>query len=103
MTAVGSLQLILLVAIAGTAAMCGFLAAAVILRKKRRARGYFVLGVLIGLSAAAITRGRYRKLSALGALARATTYRRPPQLSAIGPGLGFSFPSGHRRCGRRRM
>jgi hypothetical protein len=62
-------QLILLVAIAGTGAMCGFIASAVILRNKRRARGYFILGVLTGMTAAAITRGRYRK-PALAALTR---------------------------------
>jgi hypothetical protein len=70
MSAAGPLQWILLVAIAGTGAMCGFVASAVVLRDKRRARGYFLLGVLTGLMAAAITGGRYRKLSAFAALAR---------------------------------
>jgi hypothetical protein len=40
------------------------------LRKKRRARGYFVLGVLTGMMAATITRGRHRKLSAFGVVRR---------------------------------
>jgi len=70
MSAAGPLQLLLLVAIAGTGAMCGFLASAWILRKRRRARGYFILGVLTGLTAAAVTRGRYRKLCAFRSLAR---------------------------------
>jgi hypothetical protein len=70
MGAAGPLQLILLVAVAGIAAVCGFIASAVILRKKRHARRYFILGVVTGLTAAAITRGRYRNLSALAALAR---------------------------------
>jgi hypothetical protein len=70
MSAAGPLQLLLLAAIAGTGALCGFLAAAVILRKKRRARGYFALGVLAGLTAAAVTRGRYRKLTTFRALTR---------------------------------
>jgi hypothetical protein len=70
MSAAGPLQLLLLVAIAGTGAMCGFLASAWILRKRRRARGYFILGVLTGLTAAAVTRGRYRKLGAFRSLAR---------------------------------
>jgi hypothetical protein len=70
MSAAAPLQLLLLAAIAGTGAMCGFLASAWILRKRRRARGYFVLGVLAGLTAAAITRGKYRKLGAFRSLAR---------------------------------
>ena len=70
MSAAGSLQLILLVAFTGTGAMCGFIASVVILRNKRRARGYFILGVLTGFLASALTHGRYRKLSAFGALVR---------------------------------
>jgi hypothetical protein len=70
MGAAGPLQWILLVAIAGTGAMSGFIASAVILRNKRRARGYFLLGVLTGLMAVAITPGRDRTLSAFAALAR---------------------------------
>ena len=69
MSAAGPLPLILLVAF-GTGAVCGFIASAVILRCKRRARGYFILGVLTGFLASALTHGRYRKLSAFGALAR---------------------------------
>lgn len=63
------LHLILLVAVAGTGALCGFIASAVMLRRRRRARGYFILGVLTGLMVAAITHRRHRSLSAFGALA----------------------------------
>jgi hypothetical protein len=70
MSAAGPLQLLLLIAVAGTGAMCGFVASAWMLRKKKRARGYFILGVLTGLTTAAITRGSYRKLIALRSLAR---------------------------------
>jgi uncharacterized membrane protein YeaQ/YmgE (transglycosylase-associated protein family) len=70
MSAAGPLQLLLLAAIAGTGAMCGFLASAWILRKRRRARGYFILGVIAGMAAAAVTRGRYRRLGAFRSLAR---------------------------------
>jgi hypothetical protein len=70
MSAAGPLQLLLLAAIAGTGALCGFLASVWILRSKRRARGYFILGVLTGLTAAAMTRGKYRKLGAFRSLAR---------------------------------
>jgi hypothetical protein len=71
MHAVGLLQLLLLVAIAGVGAICGFVASVVILRKKRRARAYFVLGVLTGWFAAARRHGRQPDLSLLSALARA--------------------------------
>ena len=70
MIAAGALQLILVAVIAGAGAMCGFIASAVMLRKKRRARGYFVLGVVTGMMAATITRGRSRKLSAFGVVRR---------------------------------
>lgn len=69
MYAVGPLQLLLLVAIAGAGATGGFVASVVILRKRRRARAYFILGVLTGWLTAAMTHGRYRKPSLLSALA----------------------------------
>ena len=74
MSAAGPLQLILVVAIAGAGAMCGFIASAVILRNKRRARGYFILGVLTGMTAATIARGRYRQ-PALAAMTRGLVRR----------------------------
>jgi hypothetical protein len=89
MSAAGPVQLILLAAFAGTGALCGFIAAAVMLTNKRRARGYFILGVLTGLTAAALTHGRYRKLSAVGALVRgfvrAESTRRPGPQARLGP------------------
>jgi hypothetical protein len=93
MTAAGPLHVLLLAVSAGAGALCGFLAAAVVLRKKRRARGYFVLGVLAGVTAAAVARGRYRKLYALSALAR----RLPVVVAA--PTARSSAP---RRRGQRR-
>ena len=66
MYAVG--PLCLLVAIAGTGAIGGFVASVVILRNKRRARAYFILGVLTGWLAAAMPHGRHRKLSLFSAL-----------------------------------
>jgi hypothetical protein len=69
MQAVGPMQLILLlVAVAMIAAACGFLGSLVVQRKKRRARGYFVLGFLCGVTASAILRVRRRSLHALGAV-----------------------------------
>ena len=90
-SAAGSLQLVLLVAFAGTGAISGFIASAVILRNKRRARGYFILGVLTGLTAAALTQGRHRKLSALAALVRG--FGRPERTRRLvrQAGLGPSF------------
>jgi uncharacterized membrane protein YeaQ/YmgE (transglycosylase-associated protein family) len=70
MNAAAPMQMLLFLAVGGTGAMCGFIASAVVLRNKRRARGYFVLGVLTGLVAATIGRRRYRKLTAFGTLAR---------------------------------
>lgn len=67
MNAVGSL--LLLVAVASVAAMGGFVASAVVLRKKRRARGYFVLGVVTGWAAAVISRRDLRTLGAFSARA----------------------------------
>jgi hypothetical protein len=70
MSAASPLQVILLVAIACAGAVGGFIACAVTLRKKRRARGYFVIGVLTGLMAAAIGRRRSRRLVVVAARLR---------------------------------
>ena len=94
MSAAGPLQLILLVAF-GTGAMCGFIASAVSLRNKRRARGYFILGVLTGLTAAALTDGRYRKLSAFGALVRG--FVRPGRTRRPVPQAGLATAFAWRR------
>ena len=68
MYSVGPLQLLLLVAIAGAGAMCGFVASVAVLRNKRRARGCFLLGVLTGWLAAAMTHGMHRQLGLFSAL-----------------------------------
>ena len=69
MSAVGPLQVLLLIAIAGVGAICGFVASVVILRNRRRARGYFILGVLTGWLAAAMSHGRRRQMSLFSAFA----------------------------------
>jgi hypothetical protein len=70
MGATGPLQVVLFVAVAVVAASCGFLISTVRLRKKRRARVYFVLGVVTGLVAAAVPRGRFRAANGAIALGR---------------------------------
>ena len=54
MIVVGSL--LVLIAVASIAATSGFVASAIVLRKKRRARRYFALGVAAGWTAAVISR-----------------------------------------------
>jgi hypothetical protein len=67
MQAVGPTQLIvLLVTVAIVAAACGFLGSVVVRRRKRRARGVFVLGFLCGVTAGALLRTRRRIRHALG-------------------------------------
>jgi hypothetical protein len=67
MQAVGPTQLIvLLVAVAVVAAASGFLGSIVVRRRKRRARGVFVLGFLCGVTASALLRTRRRIRHALG-------------------------------------
>ena len=84
MYAVGPLQLLLLVAIAGAGAIAGFVASVVILRKRRRARAYFMLGVLTGWLAAAMAHGRYRTPGQLSALAGGFVHPRRIMGRAIG-------------------
>ena len=61
MQAVGPTQLIaLLVAVAIVAAASGFLGSVVVRRRKRRARGVFVLGFLCGMTAGPLLRMRRR-------------------------------------------
>ncbi|OYN75936.1 hypothetical protein [Mycolicibacterium sphagni] len=57
MDAVGALSL-LLIAVAATAALCGYITATLRERNKRRFGRYFVLGVVTGFVAAAVTRRR---------------------------------------------
>lgn len=67
MQAVGPTQLIvLLVAVAIVAATSGFLGSVVVRRRKRRARGVFVLGFLCGVTAGTFLRTRRRIRHALG-------------------------------------
>jgi len=84
MYSVGPLQLLLLVAIAGAGAMCGFVASVVVLRNKRRARGCFILGVLTGWLAAAMTHGRHPQLGLFSALAGG--FFRPQRIMGRGTG-----------------
>lgn len=65
----------LLLAVAGVAAIGGFVASALARRNRRRARAPFFLGFFCGLTASAILRGRRRGLNALGALAGRTDVR----------------------------
>jgi uncharacterized membrane protein YeaQ/YmgE (transglycosylase-associated protein family) len=58
----------LLLAISIIAAICGFIASAVVWRNKRRARRSFLLGFFCGWMAGGILRGRHRGLNALGAV-----------------------------------
>src|SRR5262245_915633 len=90
MSAVGSLQVLLLVAVAGAGAICGFLASMMIRRNKRRVRGYFILGVLTGWLAAAMTHGRHRQLSLFSALAGG--FFRPRRIMGRGIGSGVGLP-----------
>ena len=55
--------LILIVAV--TAAICGFIAASVVRRNKRRARGVFAVGFLCGLIVGARLRRKRRAVRAL--------------------------------------
>ena len=67
MGSLGTTQLVsLLLAVAAVAALCGFVASTA-RRKKRRARGFFLLGFFSGLMAGTILRGRRRGLNLLGA------------------------------------
>jgi hypothetical protein len=61
MDAVGALSF-LLIAIAGVAALGGYITGVVRQRDKRRSRGYFMLGLVAGLVAATVTRRRLGRL-----------------------------------------
>jgi uncharacterized membrane protein YbhN (UPF0104 family) len=68
MQAVGATHLVvLLVAVAVIAGASGFFGSVVLRRRKRRARGVFVLGFVCGVTAGAILRARRRIHRALGA------------------------------------
>ena len=76
MGSVGPTHLIsLLLAVAIIAAICGFIASAVVRRNNRRARGFFLLGFLCGFIASPILRRRRRGLNVLGAVTRCADVR----------------------------
>jgi uncharacterized membrane protein YeaQ/YmgE (transglycosylase-associated protein family) len=93
----------LLLAVAIIAAICGFIASAVVRRNKRRARGFFLLGFFCGLVSGAILRGRRRGLNALGAVARCADVRPPRAWMRRGTGRfavrGFTFAASNVRPG----
>src|SRR5690349_18417207 len=86
MNAVGSL--LLLIAVAIIAAMGGFVASAVVLRKRRRARGYFILGVVTGWTTAVIAHRDLRAFAAVLARSAALplTSRRKTHAYDAAPG-----------------
>lgn len=92
----------LLLAVAIVAATCGFIASAVV-RRNKRARGFFLLGFFCGLMAGAILPGRRRGLNALGAVARCADVR--PLRAGIRRGTGrfaaraLTFAASHVRLG----
>jgi hypothetical protein len=65
----------LAITLASIAAMCGLIASPVARRNKRRARTFFLVGFLCGLTAGAIPRARRRGLRALRALASCAAVR----------------------------
>ncbi len=62
------MQMLLVVAVAAIAGTTGFLAAGVLQGQKRRARRFFVLGFVCGVTAGAVLKFRRRGLRAFGAL-----------------------------------
>jgi hypothetical protein len=72
----------LLVAVAATAAVCGYTASAIARRRKQRARRYFTVGFLCGFTAGVVVRRNWRDIAHLaGRTLRATPSRlvRQPQ------------------------
>jgi hypothetical protein len=76
MWAIGPTHVIaLLLVVAALASLSGYLGSALARRKKRRARAYFTVGFVCGLTTGAILRGRSRGLNALAAVARRVDIR----------------------------
>jgi hypothetical protein len=69
MGSLGPPHLVLLFAVAMVAAACGFTASVVMRRKKRRARGIFLMGAFCGFMAG-VTMRRRSRLHALAVVAR---------------------------------
>lgn len=94
-----------LFAVAIVAAICGYMASAVARRKKRRARGVFLLGFFCGFTTIAILRGRRRGLKAFRAIVRGADVR--PQWVGIRSGTGrfavhtLALAASRTRCGLR--
>jgi hypothetical protein len=58
--------IILLVAVSGTAALCGYTASAIARRKTQRPERSFIVGLLCGFTAGVIVRRRWRDIGRLG-------------------------------------
>lgn len=72
MASLGTTQLTsLLLVMVVAAALCGFVAATVAQRKKRRTRRVFLAGVFCGLLAGELVRGRRRAMTAFTGITRA--------------------------------
>lgn len=94
MGSLGTAQLIsLLLAVATVAALFGFIASTVALRK-RRARRQFLLGFACGLLAGALVRSRRRVRNALGAVVRTVALPMVPPRHALARAQMIGWSSG---------
>jgi hypothetical protein len=79
----------LLMVVACTAALCGFVASMLVRRKKQRARRSFIVGFLFGFTAGVVVRRRWRDIGRLAvralnsAAAPSRLDRSPPQLRRL--------------------
>jgi hypothetical protein len=90
MGSLGTTQyIVLLMAVACTAALCGFVASMLVRRKKQRARRSFIVGFLFGFTAGVVVRRRWREIGRLAvralnsASAPSRLDRSPPQLRRL--------------------
>jgi hypothetical protein len=66
MGSLGTTQCIfLLLVVACTAALCGFVASMLVRRKKQRSRRSFIVGFLFGFTAGVVVRRRWREIGRL--------------------------------------
>ena len=87
MGSLGTAHLVsLLISLVAVAALCGFVAATIVRRNKRRARGYFLVGFFCGLVAGGILRKRRRGVNAIAAIARCMGVR--PRMAGIPSSTG---------------